>query len=143
MNPPMGGCFTQPYAQKSSVLLCSGGGDDDEVDRRLLHATQASEHLLFRLGGDDESVDGRLLHATPCPEALRLSASAAATTMSSKGGCFTQTKPQSAPLVRLGGGYDDLAEGRVLHANRVQKRFAVLGSGDDDVVEGRLLHAAP
>ena len=61
--------------------------------------------------------------------------------MSSKGGCFTQTKPKSAPLVRLGGEDDDVVEERVLHANRVQKRFAVLGGGDDDVAEGWLLHA--
>jgi len=41
----------------------------------------------------------------------------------------------------LGGGDDDVVEGRVLHANQAQKRFAVLGGGDDDVVDGRVLHA--
>ena len=107
----MGGCFTQPHAQKRSTVL--GGGDDDVVvDGRVHHANQAQK-LAVLGGGDDDVVDGRVLHAN-------------------------QAQKCSAVL---GGGDDDVVDGWLLHANHAQKRSSVLGGGDNDVVDGRVLHA--
>jgi len=87
----MGGCFTQPHAQKRSTVL--GGGDDDVVvDGRVHHANQAQK-LAVLGGGDDVVVDGRVLHAN-------------------------QAQKCSAVL---GGGDNDVVDGRVLHANQAQK----------------------